>query len=145
MKIAIVNGPNMNLIGRREPEIYGTQPLDDYLNELESRYPEVHFMRFQSNHEGALIDYLQQVGFDNSVSAIILNAAAYTHTSLALADTIAAIPTPVVEVHISNPKRRKPALRRTSLLSPVVVASFAGFGLRSYQIAVDFICESYNE
>ena len=100
MKISIINGPNLNLVGRREPHLYGNVTLDDYLHELTSQYPQVQFSLFQSNHEGDIIDELQRVGFD--CDGIVLNAGGYTHTSIAIADAIRAITAPVVEVHITD-------------------------------------------
>src|SRR6478609_449217 len=105
MKIAIINGPNLNLLGKREPEIYGSKSFEDFLTELKQRFPEVEFEYFQSNHEGALIDKMQLL--NNNADGIILNAAGYSHTSIALADTIAAIDIPVVEVHISDIHKRE--------------------------------------
>lgn len=109
-KILIINGPNLNLLGSREPEIYGHVTMDDYLKALSVDYPGVEIDYFQSNHEGDLIDRIQESGFDSELAGIILNAGAYTHTSLALADAIRAIERPVVEVHISNPAARELSL-----------------------------------
>lgn len=131
--IVIINGPNLNLLGKREPNIYGNQSFDDYLSSLPTLYPNVHFEYFQSNHEGDLIDKLHAVGF--SVDGIVLNAGAYTHTSIALADAIKAIKSPVVEVHISNVHARE-NFRRQSYLSPVCKGVICGFGLQSYTLAV---------
>lgn len=131
--IVIINGPNLNLLGTREPNIYGNQSFDDYLASLPTLYPNVHFEYFQSNHEGDLIDKLHAVGF--SVDGIVLNAGAYTHTSIALADAIKAISSPVVEVHISNVHARE-SFRRQSLLSPVCKGVICGFGLQSYTLAI---------
>lgn len=136
MKIAIVNGPNMNLLGRRQPEIYGRQTLADIELALREEFPEVDFMFFQSNSEGALVSELQRLGYDEpGVDGIVLNAAAYTHTSLAIADAIAAIPQPVVEVHLSNIYSREP-LRRQSLIAPVCAGSISGFGATVYSLGV---------
>ncbi len=131
--IVIINGPNLNLLGTREPNIYGNQSFDDYLASLPTLYPNVHFEYFQSNHEGDLIDKLHAVGF--SVDGIVLNAGAYTHTSIALADAIKAISSPVVEVHISNVHARE-SFRRQSFLSPVCKGVICGFGLQSYTLAI---------
>lgn len=134
MKIAIINGPNLNLVGVREPEIYGNRSLDDYLRELVSRYPQVEFSLFQSNHEGDLIDEIQRVGF--GCDGIVLNAGAYTHYSIAIADAIRAVPAPTIEVHISNVDAREP-FRRISMLKDACLAVIAGYGLDSYRKAVE--------
>ena len=133
MVIHIINGPNLNLVGTREPEVYGNQSLDQYLAGLSKLYPQHTIDVFQSNIEGEIVDRLQQVGFDEC--GIVLNAGGYTHTSIAIADAVAAITAPVVEVHISNIYGREP-FRRRSLLSPVCKGIIAGFGLDSYRIAV---------
>lgn len=133
MKILIINGPNLNLLGKREPGIYGSQSMETILEEL-SELCEIEY--FQSNHEGALIDKIHAVGFDESYNGIVLNAGAYTHTSLALADAIAAIEVPVVEVHISNVHARE-EIRHKSLISPVCSGVIAGFGLQSYRWGVE--------
>ncbi len=133
MVIHIINGPNLNLVGTREPEVYGNQSLDQYLTGLIGLYPEHSIDVFQSNIEGEIVDRLQQVGFEDC--GIVLNAGGYTHTSVAIADAVAAITAPVVEVHISNIYSREP-FRHKSLLSPVCKGIIAGFGLDSYRIAV---------
>ena len=133
MVIHIINGPNLNLVGKREPEVYGNRSLDQYLQELIERYPQHTIDVYQSNIEGEIVDRLQQVGFDDC--GIILNAGGYTHTSVAIADAVAAIPAPVVEVHISNIYSREP-FRHKSLLSPVCKGIIAGFGLDSYRLAL---------
>lgn len=133
MVIHIINGPNLNLVGTREPEVYGNRSLDQYLEGLSKLYPDHTIDVFQSNIEGEIVDRLQQVGFDDC--GIVLNAGGYTHTSIAIADAVAAITAPVVEVHISNIYGREP-FRRRSLLSPVCKGIIAGFGLDSYRIAV---------
>ena len=133
MVIHIINGPNLNLVGIREPEVYGNQSLDQYLAGLIGLYPEHTIDVFQSNIEGEIVDRLQQVGFEDC--GIVLNAGGYTHTSIAIADAVAAIPAPVVEVHISNIYSREP-FRRRSLLSPACKGIIAGFGLDSYRIAL---------
>ena len=134
MKIQIINGPNINLLGKREPGIYGSQSFDDYLVMLKKRYPEVEIAYYQSNCEGNLIDKLQEVGFD--VDGIILNAGAYTHTSIALQDAIRAIKAPVVEVHISNVHARE-AFRHKSMISCACKGVILGFGLDSYRLALE--------
>ena len=138
-KIAIINGPNLNLVGRREPELYGHRSLDDYLRQLADDYAHVQLTLYQSNHEGDIIDELQRVGFD--VDGIVLNAGGYTHTSIAIADTVAAITAPVVEVHITDITRREP-WRRHSMLTAVCAATIMGQGLDGYRQAVEFIVNS---
>ncbi len=133
MKLAIVNGPNLNLLGTREPHIYGTESFEDYFEKLTKEFSEIELEYFQSNVEGELINYLQQIGF--SYDGIILNAGGYTHTSVAIADCIASIKTPVVEVHISNPISRE-EFRQTSLLTSKCKGIISGFGLKSYWLAV---------
>lgn len=133
MKVLIINGPNLNLLGRREPGIYGSETMDACLERL-SGLCEIEY--FQSNHEGAIIDKMHSVGFDHSYAGIVLNAGAYTHTSLAIADAIAAIELPVVEVHISNVHARE-EVRHRSLISPVCRGVIAGFGLDSYRLGVE--------
>ena len=134
MKIQIINGPNINLLGKREPGIYGSQSFDDFLVMLKKRYPEVEIAYYQSNCEGNLIDKLQEVGFD--VDGIILNAGAYTHTSIALQDAIRAIKAPVVEVHISNVHARE-EFRHKSMISCACKGVILGFGLDSYRLALE--------
>ena len=133
MVIHIINGPNLNLVGKREPEVYGNRSLDQYLDELVEQFPQHDIDVYQSNIEGEIVDRLQQVGFDDC--SIILNAGGYTHTSVAIADAVAAITAPVVEVHISNIYAREP-FRHKSLLSPVCKGIVAGFGLDSYRLAL---------
>lgn len=133
-RIAIINGPNLNLLGQREPSIYGSSSFDAYLPKLRERYPDVELTYFQSNHEGALIDHLQQVGFEND--GIVFNAGAYTHTSIALHDCIRSLKAPVIEVHISNVHQRE-EFRHHSFLSPVCKGVICGFGLDSYRLAVE--------
>ena len=135
-RILIINGPNLNLLGTREPEIYGRVSMDDYLKALSVDYPGVEIDYFQSNHEGDLIDRLHEAGFDSELAGIILNAGAYSHTSLAIADAIRAIERPVVEVHISNTSAREPQ-RHISLLTPACRGIIAGFGLESYRLAIE--------
>ncbi len=133
MKIAIINGPNLNLLGKREPDIYGSQSFDSFLDELKKEFSSITFDYFQSNVEGEIINQLQKVGFD--YDGILLNAGGYTHTSVAIADAIGAIKTPVVEVHISNPQARED-YRHTSLIAGKCKGSVSGFGLDSYRLAV---------
>lgn len=135
MNITIINGPNLNLLGVREPGIYGNEGFASYLTMLRNQYPEIAIEYFQSNHEGAIIDKLHEEGFGKS-DGIVLNAGAYTHTSLAIADAIAAITTPVVEVHISNVHARE-EIRHHSMISRVCRGVIAGFGLDSYRLAVE--------
>ena len=133
-KIIIINGPNLNLLGIRETSIYGKQSFDDYLNELKTSYPSTKIDFYQSNVEGELINKIQEIGF--TYDGIILNAAAYTHTSVGIADAIAAIQTPVIEVHISNIYKRE-EVRHNSLISKNVVGVICGFGLKSYELALE--------
>ncbi len=132
--ISIINGPNLNLVGVREPEIYGSQSMDSYLQELAAKYPDVEFVTYQSNHEGDIIDEIQRVGFD--CAGIVLNAGAYTHTSIAIADAIRAVTAPVIEVHISDVQSREP-YRRISMIAPACREVIGGHGLDSYRLAVD--------
>ncbi|SEN97437.1 3-dehydroquinate dehydratase [bacterium A37T11] len=136
MKIIIINGPNLNLLGTREPGIYGSSNFDNYYQLWKEKYPSVSFEYFQSNHEGQLIDKLHADGF--SADGIILNAGAYTHTSLALADAIAAITSPVIEVHISNVYARE-AFRHHSYLAKNCKGVICGFGLDSYRLAIEYL------
>ena len=133
MKIAIINGPNLNLLGTREPSVYGSETFEQYYETLKKDFPQVEFSYFQSNVEGELINHLQAVGF--SVDGILLNAAAYTHTSVGLGDAVKAIDAPVVEIHISNTFARE-SFRHQSYLSPVVKGIVVGFGLDSYRLGV---------
>lgn len=135
MKLLIINGPNLNLLGVREPGIYGSRNFTDYLNDLKKEFPDDEISYFQSNHEGAIIDQLHSVGF-GQVDGIVLNAGAYTHTSVAIADAISAIKTPVVEVHISNINKRED-FRHHSFLTPVCAGIIAGFGLDSYRLGLE--------
>ena len=134
MKILILNGPNLNLLGKREPGIYGARSFEDYFAELCGRFPEVEFEYSQSNVEGELIDKIHEVGF--SWDGIVLNAGAYTHTSVALQDAIRGVNTPVVEVHISNVHTRE-EFRHKSLISCACLGVICGFGLDSYRLAVE--------
>ena len=133
-RIIIINGPNLNLLGKREPEIYGNESFDDFFKKFKSEFPEVDLQYYQSNVEGEIINKLQEVGF--SFDGIILNAGGYTHTSVAIADAVAAIKTPVIEVHISNIYTRE-EFRQKSLLSPVCKGVIMGLGLEGYQLAVE--------
>ena len=133
-KIIIVNGPNLNLLGQRETDIYGNKSFEDFFNNLKNKFSSVKIEYFQSNIEGEIIDKLQEVGF--SLDGIILNAAAYTHTSVGIADAIAAIKTPVIEVHISNIHSRE-EFRHNSLISKNVKGIICGFGLQSYELALE--------
>ena len=134
MKIQIINGPNINLLGKREPSIYGSQSFEDYLLELKKAYPQVEFDYYQSNVEGEMINKIHKVGFD--YDGIVLNAGAYTHTSIALQDAIRAVKTPVVEVHISNVHARE-EFRHKSMISCACVGVICGFGLHPYRLAVE--------
>ena len=134
MKIQIINGPNINLLGKREPSIYGSQSFEDYLEELKARYPNVTFEYYQSNVEGEMINKIHEVGFD--FDGIILNAGAYTHTSIALQDAIRAVKSPVIEVHISNVHKRE-EFRHKSMISCACVGVICGLGLDSYRLAVE--------
>jgi len=134
MKIAIINGPNINLLGKREPDIYGDVSFEQFFEQLQKEFPTISFLHFQSNIEGEIIDKLQEVGF--SYNGVILNAAAYTHTSVGIADAVKAIETAVIEVHISNVWARE-RFRHTSLISAHVKGVIAGFGLNSYKLAVE--------
>lgn len=136
MKIQIINGPNLNLLGKREPEVYGNKTFDAFYEELTKRFPQVTFSSYQSNVEGELINKLQDVGF--SADAIILNAGAYTHTSIAIHDAIASIKTPVVEVHISNIYARE-EFRHTSLITSKCAGLITGFGMEGYALAVQWV------
>lgn len=135
MKILIINGPNLNLLGVREPGIYGSRGFDDYLSELRKRYADDTIEYYQSNHEGGIIDKLHEVGF-GAVDGVVLNAGGYTHTSVAIADAISAIKTPVIEVHISNVNSRE-EFRHHSFISPVCLGTIAGFGLDSYRLGIE--------
>jgi 3-dehydroquinate dehydratase-2 len=135
MKIVIINGPNLNILGKREPHIYGSQTFEEYYTELKQKFPDVQFDYYQSNKEGEIIDYLQQEGF--SSDGIVLNAAGYTHTSVAIRDAIAAITTPVIEVHISNVHARE-EFRNHSFVSAKCRGTISGLGLKGYELAVQF-------
>ncbi len=133
MKIAIINGPNLNLLGKREPEVYGTQTFEEYLEILNSKFPNIELTYYQSNIEGELIGKIQEFGF--SYDGIILNAGAYTHTSIGIGDAVKAIPTPVIEVHISNTFSRE-NFRHQSYISGNAKGVILGFGMKSYELAI---------
>lgn len=133
MKITIINGPNLNLLGRREPEIYGSDTFEELFITLKAKFPEVELSYYQSNIEGELIDKLHEVGF--ATDGIILNAAAYTHTSVGIGDAVKGIETPVVEVHISNVHARE-EFRQTSFIAPNAEGVIFGFGIKGYELAI---------
>jgi len=139
MKIVIINGPNLNLLGAREPNIYGNQTFDQYFESLKSDFPQLEFDYFQSNVEGELINIIQREGF--SCDGILLNAAAYTHTSVGICDAIKAVNTPVIEIHISNTFSRE-NFRHKSYISPVAKGIIVGFGLDSYRLGVESFLKS---
>ena len=134
MKLLILNGPNLNLLGKREPSIYGSETFEAYLKVLQAKYPDIELHYFQSNIEGELIDKLHEVGF--SYTGIVLNAAAYTHTSVGIGDAVKGIEIPVIEVHISNVHARE-AFRHQSFIAPNAKGVIAGFGLKSYDLAIE--------
>jgi 3-dehydroquinate dehydratase-2 len=136
MKIAIINGPNLNLLGKRETDIYGNMPFEQFLEQLKKKYAGQEISYFQSNVEGEIVNELQRVGFDHD--GIILNAGAYTHTSVAIGDAVAAIRTPVVEVHISNVHARED-FRKFSHLSGKATGSIFGLGLKGYELALEYL------
>lgn len=140
MKIAIINGPNLNLLGKREVSIYGAQDFETYLHQLQERYPGVEIVYFQSNIEGELVDELQRVGF--SFNGIIINPGGYTHTSVAIGDAIAGITTPVVEVHISNIFGRED-FRKLSHVSAKAKGVISGLGLKGYELALAYLIEQH--
>ena len=134
MKLLVINGPNLNLLGKREPTVYGNSSFEDYLDTLRARYPQCEIAYYQSNVEGEMINKIHEVGF--TYDGIVLNAGAYTHTSIALHDAIKAVTTPVVEVHISNVHARE-SFRHVSMLSAACKGVILGFGLDSYRLAVE--------
>ena len=142
MKIIIINGPNLNLLGKREPNVYGTDSFEDYFESLQHKYSTIDFFYFQSNIEGEIIDKLHEVGFN--YDGIILNAAAYTHTSVGIGDAVKGIETPVVEVHISNVNARE-EFRHQSFIAANAKGVIAGFGLKSYELAVQSFLELYQD
>jgi len=133
MNIIIINGPNLNLLGKREPEVYGGRSFEEYLAELQQKFPGIQLEYYQSNIEGEIITKIQEKGFD--YDGIILNAGAYTHTSIGIADAVKAVTTPVIEVHISNTFSRE-TFRHQSYLSPVSAGVIVGFGLKGYKLAL---------
>lgn len=135
MQIAIINGPNLNLLGKREPGIYGNESFESYFEKLKSQYPEVQLTYFQSNIEGEMINHLHEIGF--SFDGILLNAGGYTHTSVALRDAISAVKTPVLEIHISNIHARE-EFRHKSMIAPVCVGSICGLGMKGYALGVAY-------
>ena len=139
MKIAIINGPNLNLLGKREPGIYGNKSFDQYFIELQSMFSEIEFSYFQSNVEGELINELQRVGFD--YQGIVKNPGGYTHTTVAMGDTIAAISTPLIEVHISNVHARED-FRKISHVSAKSAGSIIGLGLKGYELAIRWLIDN---
>lgn len=139
MRIVIINGPNLNLLGKREPEIYGNQSFEDYLKILEREFQHLEIIYYQSNHEGTIIDLLHQYGF-NKNCGIVLNPGAYTHTSIAISDAIRAISTPVIEVHLTEPAKRE-ACRATNYITPHCIHSIQGKGLQGYAEALRFFTE----
>lgn len=136
MKIAIINGPNLNLLGKREPEVYGSQSFEEYFKTLKSKFPTVDFHYYQTNVEGELINELQRIGFE--YDGIILNPGGYTHTSVALGDCIAAIEAPIIEVHISNIHARED-FRKISHVSAKAKGSIVGLGMKGYELAISFL------
>ncbi len=141
MKISIINGPNLNLLGRRQPEVYGSRPFDEYLAALRAARPDVGIDYFQSNSEGALIDYIQKVGFSGDCDGIVINPGAYAHYSHAIADALRAVPVPAVEVHISNIHARE-EFRSHSVTAPACRGVITGLGLEGYRLALDWIIGS---
>ena len=135
LNITIINGPNLNLLGKREPGVYGNESFEDFLVQLKKDYPQVNFTYFQSNVEGELVNAIQQYGFEQD--GIIINPAAYTHTSIAIGDAIAAIQVPVIEVHISNVHARED-FRKVSHVTAKAVGSIVGLGLKGYALATDW-------
>lgn len=133
MKILIINGPNLNLLGKREPSIYGSETFEQYFEGLQKKYHQLNLLYFQSNIEGEIIEKIHEVGFD--FDGIVLNAAAYTHTSVGIGDAIKAVQTPVIEVHISNVYTRE-SFRHQSYIAPNAAGIIAGFGLKSYDLAI---------
>lgn len=138
MKLIVINGPNLNLLGKREPEVYGSRSFEDYFLSLKKEFQEIELEYFQSNIEGELIDKIHKVGF--TYDGIILNAGAYTHTSIAISDAIAAVTTPVVEVHISNIYKRE-EYRHKSIISAHCVGMIAGLGMESYWLACQYFLQ----
>ncbi|GEO21197.1 type II 3-dehydroquinate dehydratase [Cyclobacterium qasimii] len=142
MKITIINGPNLNLLGKREPEIYGSRSFEDYFETLVQKYPDLELTYYQSNVEGELVNKLHEVGFEHD--AILINAGAYTHTSVALSDAIAGISSPVLEVHISNIYKRE-TFRHKSIISKECVGMIAGLGLKGYELGLNYFIDNKKE
>ena len=140
MKVIIINGPNLNLLGTREPSVYGNESFDTFFAKLQKSFPRIELIYYQSNVEGLLIDKIQEYGF--SADAILLNAGGYTHTSIALSDAIAAVFSPCIEIHISQPAARE-EFRHKSMISGVCSASISGFGLDSYRLALNSLMKEY--
>lgn len=139
MKIIIINGPNLNLLGKREPEIYGSESFESYFEGLKARHPSIELEYYQSNIEGELVDKIQEVGF--SYDGIILNAASYTHTSIAISDALAAVNTPTIEVHISNIHARE-EFRHKSIISGSCIGMITGLGLKGYSLALKYFIDN---
>ncbi|GAB5537988.1 MAG: type II 3-dehydroquinate dehydratase [Salibacteraceae bacterium] len=137
MKIAIINGPNVNMIGTREPEVYGNESFESYFAQLDQDFPDIEFVYFQSNVEGELINFMHSLHKNGDARGVLLNAGGYTHTSVALADTVAAISIPCVEIHISNVFKRE-TFRHTSYIGSACIGSISGFGLESYRLGVQY-------
>jgi len=135
LKIQIINGPNLNLLGKREPEVYGSTSFEEYFEELKKQFPQIDLYYFQSNVEGELINKIHEVGFD--FDAILLNAGGYTHTSVAISDAIAGVTTPVLEVHISNIYKRE-EFRHKSIISQACVGMISGLGLKGYELGIRY-------
>lgn len=142
MKITIINGPNLNLLGKREPEIYGSRSFEDYFETLVKKYPDLELTYYQSNVEGELVNKLHEVGFEHD--AILINAGAYTHTSVAISDAIAGITSPVLEVHISNIYKRE-TFRHKSIISKECVGMIAGLGLKGYELGLNYFIDNKKE
>jgi len=138
MKILVANGPNLNLLGKRQPEIYGSQSFTQYFESLQKDFPNLELVYFQSNHEGELIDFIQKEGF--SAQGLVINAGGFTHTSVALADAISAVSIPTIEVHISNIFARE-TFRQHSYLSPISKGIISGLGLYGYKAAIDYLIQ----
>ena len=141
LKIAVINGPNLNLLGKREPHIYGSETFEDFFIRLKNEFPEADLTYFQSNHEGELIDFIHKIGF--TFDGIVINAGAYTHTSIAIADALSAVKTETVEVHISNVYARED-FRKINHIAPRVKGSIIGLGLTGYRLAVQYFCDKQN-
>jgi 3-dehydroquinate dehydratase-2 len=142
LKITIINGPNLNLLGKREPEIYGSRSFEDYFKTLVQKYPDLELNYYQSNVEGELVNKLHEVGFEHD--AILINAGAYTHTSVAISDAIAGINTPVLEIHISNIYKRE-TFRHKSIISKECVGMIAGLGLKGYELGLNYFIDNQKE